>query len=101
MKKPCVECGEASVYADKFHGKKTASGEIFDQNKPTAASKTLPLGSHAKVTNKKTGKSTTVKITDRGPYAKGRSIDLSKSAAKEIDMDSNGVATVEIEPISP
>ncbi len=98
-KRPAAQGGEASVYHDKFHGRKTASGETFDQNELTAASKTLPLGSTAKVTNKKTGKSTLVRINDRGPYAKGRTIDLSKAAAKRIQMDPNGVAPVVVKPI--
>lgn len=94
-----AEEGKASVYSDKFQGRKTASGAHFNQHELTAASKDLPLGSKAKITNKKTGKSTTVKITDRGPYVKGRKIDLSKSAAKEIGMDTKGIEDVKIKKI--
>ncbi len=96
---PAVQEGQASVYSDKFHGKKTASGQTFSQHELTAASKEHELGSRLKVTNKKTGKSTTVTVTDRGPYTKGRIIDLSKSAAQEIDMPHNGVAEVKVEKI--
>jgi rare lipoprotein A len=89
--------GEASYYGGDFHGKKTANGEIFDQNKMTAASKELPLGSKATVTNEETGKSVDVKINDRGPYADGRVLDVSKGAAKRLDMLDDGTAPVKIE----
>jgi rare lipoprotein A len=89
--------GEASYYGGEFHGKKTATGEIFDQNKMTAASKELPLGSKATVTNEETGKSVDVKINDRGPYADGRVLDVSKGAAKRLDMLDDGTAPVKIE----
>ena len=88
--------GTASFYSDKFQGRKTASGERFDQRKPTAASNTLPLGSKAKVTNLETGKTTEVEITDRGP--KGRTVDLSKEAAAQVGLDrKEGVAPVKVE----
>ena len=92
--------GEASYYGGKFHGRKTANGEIFDQNKMTAASKELPLGSKATVTNEETGKSVDVKINDRGPYVDGRVLDLSKGAAKKLDMIDDGTApvTIEVDP---
>jgi rare lipoprotein A len=92
--------GDASYYANKFQGRKTADGERFNQNKLTAASKTLPLGAKAKVTNEENGRSVEVKINDRGPYVDGRIIDLSKKAAKELDMEKQGVApvTVEVKP---
>jgi rare lipoprotein A len=89
--------GEASYYGGDFHGKKTATGEIFDQNKMTAASKELPLGSKATVTNEETGKSVDVKINDRGPYVDGRVLDVSKGAAKKLDMIEDGTAPVKIE----
>jgi len=99
---PVIEqTGEASNYGKGFHGKKTANGEKFDQNKLTAAHPSLPLGSKAKVTNLKNGKSVEVRINDRGPYVKGRDIDLSKQAAKELDITKNGVAPVEIEAKLP
>ena len=92
--------GEASYYGDQFHGKKTANGEIFDMNKMTAASKELPLGSKATVTNEETGKSVDVKINDRGPYAEDRVLDVSKGAAKKLDMIDEGTApvTIEVDP---
>ena len=99
---PIVEqVGEASFYGPGFHGKKTATGEKFDQNKNTAAHPTLPLGTEATVTNLETGASVDVKINDRGPYVKGRDIDLSKSAAKELGMTKDGVAPVKIEAKVP
>jgi rare lipoprotein A len=95
---PVVEqVGEASFYGAGFHGKKTANGEKFDQNDKTAAHPTLPLGTKATVTNLENGNSVEVKINDRGPYVKGRDIDLSKGAAKELGMTKDGVAPVKIE----
>lgn len=95
---PIVEqVGEASFYGTGFHGKKTATGETFDQNDKTAAHPTLPLGTKATVTNLENGTSVDVKINDRGPYVKGRDIDLSKGAAKELGMTKDGVAPVKIE----
>jgi len=89
--------GEASYYGGKFNGRKTATGERFDEDKMTAASKELPLGSKATVTNEETGESVDVKVNDRGPYAKGRVMDVSKGAAKELDMIDEGTAPVRIE----
>ena len=74
----------ASYYADKFHGKRTASGVVFDKNKYTAAHKKLPFGTRVKVTNEANGKSIIVEITDRGPFVKSREIDLSKKAFMDI-----------------
>lgn len=88
--------GYASFYADKFHGRKTSSGEVFDMNGFTAAHRTLPFGTKVKVTNIKNGKSVVVKINDRGPFKEERIIDLSKAAAESIDMLNDGVAEVEI-----
>jgi len=99
---PVVEQkGEASWYGKGFHGKKTASGKKFDQNDHTAAHPTLPLGTEVKVTNLETGKSVDVEINDRGPYTKGRDIDLSKEAAGEIGIHKGGTAPVEIEAKIP
>jgi rare lipoprotein A (peptidoglycan hydrolase) len=96
--KPVVEQrGEASFYGPGFHGKKTATGERFDQNNLTAAHPTLPLGSEATVTNLENGNSVDVRINDRGPYVKGRDIDVSKRAAEELGMTKDGVAPVKIE----
>jgi rare lipoprotein A len=91
------EEGKASYYGDKFDGKPTASGERFDQGKLTAAHPELPLGSEVTVKNPETGKEVDVEVNDRGPYAKGRDIDLSKAAAKELGITQDGVAPVEIE----
>lgn len=99
---PIVEqVGEASFYSDSFQGKKTATGERFNQNDKTAAHPTLPLGTKATVTNLENGTSVDVKINDRGPYVKGRDIDLSKGAAKELGMTKGGLAPVKIEAEIP
>jgi rare lipoprotein A len=93
-----VQQGKASIYADKFHGRRTASGDIHDQNALTAASRVLPLGARATVTNLATGKAVQVKITDRGPYVGGRVIDLSRSAAARIGLGPRqGLAPVKVE----
>ena len=91
------ETGEASFSGPGFHGMKTASGETFDQIELTAAHPKLPLGSEVEVKNLENGKSVTVEINARGPYAKGRDIALSKAAAKELDMIEGGTAPVKIE----
>ena len=91
------ETGEASFDGPGFHGKETASGETFNQNELTAAHPKLPLGSEVEVENLENGKSVTVEINDRGPYAKGRDIDLSKAAAKELGIVKDGTAPVKIE----
>ena len=89
--------GEASYYGEEFQGKPTASGEPFDQDGMTAAHPALPLGSEVTVTDPSTGKQVEVEVNDRGPYAEGRSIDLSKGAAEELGITKEGVADVEIE----
>src|SRR4030095_13135803 len=91
------QVGDASWYGPALNGKETASGETFDQNKLTAAHKTLPLGTKAVVTNLATGKSVQVTINDRGPYVKGREIDLSRAAAQQIGMTKKGVGRVTIQ----
>ena len=88
--------GLASYYADSYEGKTTANGEIYRQGKITAAHKTLPFGTKVEVTNLSNNKSVVVRINDRGPYISGRIIDLTKAAAKEIDMVGAGVAKVKI-----
>jgi rare lipoprotein A len=95
------EKGKASYYDDKFQGKKTASGDRFDQAKPVAAHPELPLGSEVTVENPETGKKVEVEVVDRGPHAGGRDIDLSKSAAKAIGITKDGVADVEIRATEP
>jgi len=89
--------GLASWYGGKFHGRKTANGEIFDMNKLTAAHKSLPFGTKVKVTNRRNGKSVVVRINDRGPYSGKRVIDLSKKAASAVGILNSGVAPVKIE----
>ena len=95
-----VSKGQASYYADKFHGKATASGEKYDKKKLTAAHRTLPFGTVVRVTNKKNNKSVDVRINDRGPFSSGRIIDLSRAAAEKIAMVNDGVANVEVKIIS-
>lgn len=94
-----MQYGKASYYGDEFHGRKTASGEIFNKWDYTCAHKTLPFGSKVKVTNLKNNKSVIVKINDRGPFVKGRIIDLSYAAAKKIGMIRYGVVKVKIEKL--
>ena len=91
-----TETGKASFYADKFKGRKTASGQIFRQHKKTAAHKTLPFGTKVKVTNLSNGKTVKVRINDRGPFVAGRIIDLSKKAARKLNMVGAGVSNVKI-----
>ncbi len=91
--------GTASYYADEFQGRKTASGEIYDMNKLTAAHRNFPFGTILKVTNLKNNKIVKVRINDRMPDFKKRIIDLSYGAAKEIDMIRDGVVEVRIEVI--
>jgi rare lipoprotein A len=92
--------GVASWYGPGFHNKKTASGEKFDQNSMMAAHRTLPFGTLVKVTNLGNSKSCYVKITDRGPFAKNRILDLSKAAANELDFAHSGTAKVRMEIVS-
>ena len=95
------QVGQASVYASKFAGRKMADGTRMNPNHDVAASKTLPLGSKAKVTNVETGKSTVVTIRDRGPYVKGRIVDLSPATAQKVGITKKeGVAKVEVAPVS-
>jgi rare lipoprotein A len=89
--------GQASWYGPGFHGKKTASGEIFDQGRLTAAHKTLPLGTKAKVTNLENGNTVEVEINDRGPYVGERVIDLSRAAANALGFVESGLTLVRIE----
>lgn len=93
--------GNASWYGGKYHGRKTASGEIFNKNGMTAAHPSLPFGTRVKVTNVANGKSVIVRINDRGPFVPGRKIDLSYAAAKLIGMIERGVAEVNLDIIKP
>ncbi|THU30750.1 septal ring lytic transglycosylase RlpA family protein [Niastella caeni] len=91
-----TETGKASFYADKFQGRPTASGEVFKQEKLTAAHRTLPFGTEVKVVNLANGRSVKVTINDRGPFAAGRILDVSKKAARKLGMLQAGVTTIEI-----
>ena len=92
-----ISTGVVSWYGDKFHGRKTASGERYDKHELTAAHKSLPFGTKVKVTNIRNGKSVVVEINDRGPYAKSRVLDLSQAAFSEIGHTNTGVMQVEYE----
>ncbi|HEU4634989.1 MAG TPA: septal ring lytic transglycosylase RlpA family protein [Edaphobacter sp.] len=96
-----VETGIASWYGPPYAGRKGADGKIYDQHAMTAAHRTLPLGSIVRVTNLSTNQSAMVKITDRGPFVKGRIIDLSLAAAKETGLYRMGVAKVRVEAWTP
>lgn len=89
--------GVASWYGGKFHGKLTASGDVYNMNEFTAAHKTLPFGTKLRVTNKNNGKSVIVEINDRGPFVKSRVLDLSKAAFEEIGDIDQGVMNIEYE----
>lgn len=92
-----VEYGIASWYGSKWHGKRTASGEIYNMYAYTAAHRTLPFNTYVLVTNLSNGKSVVVRINDRGPFKRGRIIDLSYAAAKKIGIISSGTAKVRLE----
>jgi len=95
------QVGVSSYYGKKFHGLKTANGEIFNMYKLTAAHRVLPLGTVAKVTNLSNGRWVVVKVNDRGPFIEGRILDLSFAAALEIEMVQQGTAKVMIEIVEP
>jgi len=90
----------ASFYAEDFHGRPTASGELFDMNALTAAHKTLPFGTKLEITNLENGKQVVVRVNDRGPFVPNREIDLSRGAAEKLDMITAGVARVSIRKVS-
>lgn len=92
-----VEVGLASWYGPPYHNRQAADGSIFDQNALTAAHRELPMGTTVRVTNLATNQSVVAKITDRGPFVEGRTLDLSLAAAKEIGVYRVGVAKVQIE----
>jgi rare lipoprotein A len=93
--------GEASWYGEPYNGRRAASGEIYDMEQLTAAHKTLPFQTWVEVTNLENGKRVDVRIIDRGPFVDGRIIDLSRAAAREIDLVRMGVAKVELRVIEP
>jgi len=101
LEEPYRQKGRASWYGKKFHGAKTANGEIYDMHQMTAAHPTLPLPSYAKVTNLANGKSVIVRVNDRGPFLRGRIIDLSYAAAYQLDYIKHGSADVLVEKMTP
>ncbi|WP_204360752.1 septal ring lytic transglycosylase RlpA family protein [Pseudomonas putida] len=94
------ETGTASYYGSRHHGKRTASGEAFNQHGLTAAHRTLPFGSQVLVTNLSNQRSVVVRINDRGPHTRGRLIDLSRAAAEKIGMLRSGTARVRVQGLS-
>lgn len=95
-----VQRGKASYYSRKATGSRTSSGERLHHDSLTCAHRTLPFGTKVRVTNENNGKSVVVRVTDRGPHGRGRIIDLSHAAAKEIGILAQGVAVVRVEPIN-
>jgi rare lipoprotein A len=92
-----VQTGVASWYGPPYHNRRSSNGEVYDMHAFTAAHRTLPMGSIVRVTNVRTGHSTLVRITDRGPFIEGRMLDLSLAAAKKVDVWAAGLATVRME----
>jgi rare lipoprotein A len=97
---PFIETGAATFYARSFQGRRTASGERYDMNELSAAHRTLPLGSYVRVTNLSTRRSVVVRVNDRGPFMRGRIVDLSFAAATMIGLQHSGTARVTLEPVS-
>lgn len=91
--------GKASFYGNKMHGRRTSDGSRYHKDSLTCAHRTLPFGTLLKVTNTKNGKDVIVRVTDRGPFVRGRVVDLSMAAAKELGMVAMGVAPVEVEKV--
>lgn len=96
-----VEHGQASYYAPRFHGRRTASGERYDHQAHTVAHRTLPFGTVLRVTNERNGRTITVRVNDRGPHIRGRIVDLSGAAAHELGVIRSGTAPVRIEVVDP
>ncbi len=92
-----AEVGQASWYGRQFHGKRTASGDKYSMYEMTAAHPTLPFDTNVKVTNLENGKSVYLRINDRGPFTKGRIIDVSRAAARKLDFERKGIAQVKVE----
>jgi rare lipoprotein A len=91
--------GIASYYADRFHGRRTASGELYDRNAMTAAHRRLPFGTRVRVINLENGQAVDVRINDRGPFVAGRVIDVSYAAARQLGMLKRGIVKVRVEPM--
>ncbi|HHK73838.1 MAG TPA: septal ring lytic transglycosylase RlpA family protein, partial [Rhizobiales bacterium] len=96
-----VRTGIASWYGEAFHGRKTANGEYYDMNRLSAAHRTMPLPSYAKITNLRNGRAVIVRVNDRGPYAREREIDMSKAAAKVLAFTQQGTTRVKVEYMGP
>lgn len=101
QKLPRLGEGKASYYAERFHGRKTASGERFSKEEFTAAHRTLPFGTTLRVTNTDNGKTVLVRVNDRGPHCGNRIIDLSPAAARAIGLMGKGTGNVRIERLTP
>lgn len=95
-----VETGKATYYADRMHGRPTSSGTRYHRDSFYCAHRTLPFGTLVRVTDTNTGKSVIVKVIDRGPFGKGKVVDLSKAAARELGMLSKGVIRIELEVVN-
>jgi len=101
LRKPLTQVGSASWYGKAFHGRQTANGDTYDMFQFTAASRTLKLGTLAKVTNLRNGKWVIVKVNDRGPYVGNRIMDVSYGAAQMLNFRARGVERVKIEVLEP
>ncbi|HAV86886.1 septal ring lytic transglycosylase RlpA family protein [Stutzerimonas balearica] len=99
QRQPFTQRGKASFYARMHHGQKTASGEAHDQQALVAAHRSLPFGTRVRVTNLDNGRQVVVRINDRGPYRRGRIIDLSRAAAAQLGMIEDGIAPVRLETL--
>lgn len=95
-----VQRGIASFYHDSLHGRRTASGQVYNKDEMSAAHRTLPLGTKVRVTDVASGRSILVRINDRGPFVRGRIIDLSRRAASELKLIRRGIAPVKVEVVS-
>lgn len=94
-----VQRGRASFYSPRLHGRRMANGQPFNSRSNSAASRTLPLGTTARVRNLETGRTANIKVEDRGPYARGRILDVSPRTAEQLGMTQEGTAPVEIAPV--
>ena len=94
-----VQTGIASWYGPGFHGKRTSNGEVYNQYELTAAHRTLPFGTRLRVTDVDTGRSVTVRVNDRGPFVRGRVVDVSASAAETLGITGKGVAKVKVDVV--
>lgn len=100
QRKPTWEEGFASYYADRLHGRPTASGEPYDRNAATCAHRTHRFGTRLRVTNLATGRQVECRVNDRGPFVQGRVVDLSRALARELGLLEKGLARVRVQPVS-